>query len=97
MSRAIPHSGFGLGCSKDLNYLVLPHVFAKGTYRYRKKRIYIWAARADTTTVVVPAMGRGEAYAPEFLFGLSHVPAVDGYSVYSGIFHVRQRCWVRVC
>ena len=29
------------------------------TYRYRKKRIYVWVVRTDTATMVVPAMGPG--------------------------------------
>ncbi len=67
------------------------------TYRYRKKRIYVWVARADTATMVVPAMGRGEIHAPDFLAGLSHIPVVvDGYSVYIGMFRVRQRCWAHI-
>ena len=67
------------------------------TYRYKKKKIYIWVVRTDTATLVVPSMGRGEIHAPGFLRQLSHMPVVvDGYSVYLGMFRIRQRCWAHV-
>ena len=67
------------------------------TYRYKKKKIYIWVVRTDTATLVVPAMGRGEIHAPGFLEQLGHIPVVvDGYSVYTGMFGIRQRCWAHV-
>ena len=67
------------------------------TYRYKKKKIYVWVVRTDTATLVVPAMGRGDIHMPEFLKQLSHIPVVvDGYSVYTGAFRIRQRCWAHI-
>lgn len=67
------------------------------TYRYKKKQIYVWVIRTDTTTIVVPSMGRGELNAPGFLKPLKHIPVVvDGYAVYPNMFAVIQRCWAHV-
>ena len=56
-----------------------------------------WVVRTDTATLVVPAMGRGEIHMPGFLKQLSHIPVVvDGYSVYTGTFRTRQRCWAHI-
>ena len=67
------------------------------TYRYRKKRIYVWVIRCDTATLIVPRLGRGADDIYPYVKDLLDKPVVvDGYSVYPGLFSVIQRCWSHI-
>ena len=67
------------------------------SFKYRKRRIYVWIIRCDDAALVLPLLGRGAEEILPYVKDLLDKPVVvDGYVVYPSLFGIIQRCWSHI-